>query len=235
MWPRQSRDGTNVTIDLPRGATAAQVDLVTRIRALQERLILRPSWNGVEIRTFLKGAGECAVACGDVAAGQKLLERAEGLFLQSLRTVNRNWYVAAMLVGVVLVGLVGFFVWHLAAEGTTPLAEQPTIIALFSFASMGSLTSVFIRLTSLDLKLELSRKFIIYLAIAKPFVAISFASVVYVILKNNLVSFGRWDASQQEAIRWVAAFLCGFSERFASDVLEKIAPLAAKGDGGRST
>ena len=221
LWSSR-RDGPRVELDTSNATTAQQLDLVTRVLALQERLVLRPSWNGTEIRVLLKGAGDCALIHNDVVTGQKLLERAEGLFLQSLRTVNRNWYFAAMVVGIALVGMVGWFIWKLAADGATPFAPPQTILAIFTFASMGSLTSVLIRLTSLDLKQELSRKFIIYLAIAKPFVAISFASVVYVILANDLVSFGHWSPDQQEAVRSVAAFLCGFSERFASDILDRV-------------
>jgi hypothetical protein len=203
--------------------------VVTRILALQERTILRPSWNNREIRVLLQGAGDCVAKANDVENAQKLLERAEGLFLQSMRTVNRNWYVAAMLAGIALVAALGWVVWTLAGhKDATPLAEQRTIVALFTFAAMGSMTSVLMRLTDLDLRFEVSRKFIIYLAIAKPFVAISFASVVYVILANGLVSFGKWDPGQQEAVRWVAAFLCGFSERFASDVLERVGLVSAK-------
>jgi hypothetical protein len=52
--------------------------------------------------------------------------------------------------------------------------------------------------------------------------------VIFVILNNNIVSIGT-DTTKLSMI-WVAAFLCGYSERFASDILDRV-PFAPGGNG----
>jgi len=225
---RQPKPDSRLTIELPQNASAEHIVLTTRVRALDERLCQRRSWSEKEIRVLLTGAADAALRGGDVKKGQELLSEAQAVFDQDLQTVNRNWYLFALVLGVILVALVSAIVVYLANRQIGNLAPASTILALFTFAGMGSVTSVLTRLTSLDLKAELSRKFVIYLAIAKPLVAVSFASVVYVILANHIVSIGQWSTDSQQAVYWVAAFLCGFSERFASDILGRALPSNGK-------
>jgi hypothetical protein len=221
---RELRQQDSVSTELPQSPSADQIVLATQIRALEERLARRHSASEKEIRVLLRGAADVATKTGDVEKGKELLRQAQAAFDQSLQTVNRNWYLFALLMGVVGVALVGAGVTWLTSSRFPGLASPDTILALFTFAGMGSVTSVLIRLTSLDLKAELSRKFVIYLAIAKPLVAVSFASIVYVILKNHIITFGQWSGESERAVFWVAAFLCGFSERFASDILGRAIP-----------
>lgn len=127
--------------------------------------------------------------------------------------------------GVAIIGAVLTHVVTLQIPELKNLTDSSTIASLFTFAAMGSVTSILTRLSSLDLREETSRKFVIYSAIARPFVAISFASVVYVILKYKIVAItlgGNTSKEVDDAVLWIAAFLCGFSERFASDILERV-------------
>jgi hypothetical protein len=222
-----------IKITLPANITAEQIVLVAKIRAQEERLYQRGSWSHNEIKVLLQGAADAAILGNNVKMGSELLHDANAVFLQTLQTANRNYYLAALIAGILVVAGIAWFVIYLANDKFGNLAEQSILISLFAFAGMGSITSALIGLPNLDLKNELSRKFVIYLAIAKPLIAISFASVVYVILKNNLVTIASnfdGDNGGKEAFLWVAAFLCGFSERFAVGILNQVSPNSASHD-----
>lgn len=222
LWKREDRDA-RLAIDLPPQPSADQIVLVTQIRALDERLQKRRLWAHREIRVLLAGAADTAIRGADVARAREMFAEAQAFFGQALQATNRNYYLGWMIMGVLIVATIGGVLFWAADRRFGNLAAPETIVSLFAFAGMGSVTSVLTRLTSLDLKSELSKKFVIYLAVAKPLVAISFASVVYVILKNDIVTIGQWQGHAREALYWVAAFLCGFSERFASDLLGRVA------------
>jgi hypothetical protein len=158
--------------------TTDQIILITQIRAVQERLLKRPSWSEKEISVLLSGATDAVIRGDKLEKAKELLLEAQAAFSQDLQIANRNWYLLALIGGVFIVALITIGLCHLVnmkMEAGKNLADIPTIVTLFTFAGMGSLTSVFTRLTNLDLKAELSRKFVIYQAIAKPLVAISFA------------------------------------------------------------
>lgn len=222
-----------IKITLPENVTAEQIVLVAKIRAQEERLYQRGSWSHNEIKVLLQGAADAAILGNNVKMGSELLHDANAVFLQTLQTSNRNYYLLALIVGIHVVAGIAYLVVFFAEKKFENLAEPSTLISLFAFAGMGSITSALIGLPSLDLKNELSRKFVIYLGVAKPLIAISFASVVYVILKNDLVTIAgnfHIDNGGKAAFLWVAAFLCGFSERFAVGILNQVSPNSASHD-----
>ena len=106
------------------------------------------------------------------------------------------------------------------------LAAPQMIIGLFAFAGIGSTASVLTRLSTMDLGNETSKGMLLLSGASKPLIAIAFACIVYIIMKHQLVaiSVGGSGKEAAEAAIWVAAFLCGFSERFASDIIAKFEP-----------
>ena len=202
--------------------TSEGIALLTKARALQERILRRRAWDQREAGEFLQGAVNCVTAVHDPKASQLLLDRAENVYLESILSVNRNYYVASVAIGAVVATSLGMGMWwalsHCAA---LHLPTADTTFKLLALATLGGVASVLIRLTSIDLKLERNRKFVFVLGIAKSVLAIALAIVIYIILSNHLVSLGRWKDGEERAVWLVAAFLCGFSERFASDILDK--------------
>ena len=104
------------------------------------------------------------------------------------------------------------------------LIEPNTLLIIILFASIGGLTSVITRISKIDLKEEISRIAVIVPGFSKPFVAAAFAIVVYFILQNKIVgiTIGAEAGSGGYGIFAVTSFLCGFSERFAGDIISRV-------------
>lgn len=84
----------------------------------------------------------------------------------------------------------------------------------------------------MDLKEETSKGMLLLSGASKPVIAIDFASIVYIVFKHQLVAVsigtpGSTQSGTADAAIWVAACFCGFSERFASDIIEKFEPKSA--------
>ena len=228
-WARKSEKGDEFlrSIESIECVTAEQKKLRGRIGALNEKLNWRLDRRETEIRILMWWASQVAVPCNDIEGAKELLAEAQSTFQNALQVANRNLYLKALLIGVLLVVLVSAGA-VLLAEWATLLTQDDVriIIPLFAFAGMGSVTSVLTRIRDIDFKDEGNKSFVRYMAVAKPLVAISFASVVYVILKYRIVSLGILpdDGAGREAVFLIAAFLSGFSERFATDILARAIP-----------
>ncbi len=216
---------SKITIALPLNATADQINIMTDIKALEQRLIKIPTWSENEIIILLNGAADAAIRGNNIVVARTMYDKAHELFHADAQTRNRNWYVTAMIIGVIVVAAICGIVTYLAYNKFGNLTNPNTIISIFTFAAMGSVTSILTRLSSLDLREETSRKYVIYSAISKPFVAISFACIIYLALKHKVINIQVGNSSSicgEDAMYWIAAFLCGFSERFASDFIDSV-------------
>jgi hypothetical protein len=80
------------------------------------------------------------------------------------------------------------------------------------------------RLPSIDLRQEPSDVMIILSGATKPIVAIIFAIVVFLILDLKVldIQFGSSTGPRSNGLYLVSSFLCGFSERFATDIISRI-------------
>jgi hypothetical protein len=65
----------------------------------------------------------------------------------------------------------------------------------------------------------------------RPFVSIILASVVFIILKNGVIPIRLGSMAEipaqastnfQPFVGYLASFLCGFSERFATDIIGRV-------------
>jgi hypothetical protein len=92
---------------------------------------------------------------------------------------------------------------------------------------MGSIASVLTRLSSLDLRQNARGQLVFISGIARPVIAIFLSIIVYMILDMGIidVQFGRDPSARRESLYLVTSFLCGFSERFAKDIIARV-PLA---------
>jgi uncharacterized membrane protein YdfJ with MMPL/SSD domain len=224
--------------DMPLGTSADIWVLKAEIDSLREQVRHRRPWTRKEVEGLLDAAEAAGIRDARVEAGRAIHATAMQRFVQDLRTKNRLMYAFGMLIGLLLIGTAAVPIVSVAGSGnaTTNLAEAATLVSLFTYAGLGSLTSFLTRLPSLDLSQETSRRLVFLSAASRPVVAISFASVVYLILRYRIVNLAVAGAApgspEDKALWWLGAFLCGFSERFASDLLGRV-PLLGSGDDGR--
>ena len=149
-----------------------------------------------------------------VAAAQ--VDAAEVAYRMYVDGRTRRNYVLSALVGVVvplgLLWLLQLFGWF------TDLIPHDVGYQVAIFATMGAVTSIMMRINNLDLTTHVTRVSVWISGAVRPFIAISTALVVYLIISKNLV--GSIESSSQNTIAIIAAFFCGFSERFAKDFLD---------------
>jgi hypothetical protein len=230
------------------------VAFFAEVEALHARTAYRNPGCRSEVTLLLQGAVKAAQStCGaeeveKIATARRLLQRAETMYYQEVQTKNRLVYVSGLILGVcgviltpiVLLWLVGMVVeslqdslphtWGahlhqglLGVKGALPLN---TVAPLIFFAGLGASASVLSRLKEIDLKDEPLKKMVLIAAAARPALAVIFASVIFVILSNDIIHFRLGAdtpaAAAKLALIWVAAFLCGYSERFATDILAHV-------------
>ncbi len=105
------------------------------------------------------------------------------------------------------------------------------------FATIGALTSIMTRINDLDLTSQVTRVSIWISGGVRPFVAIGVALVAYVMIDSGLVSIAP-QTLDPDRLAVIVAFLCGFSERFANEFLDRggalvpHGPDTTAGDGG---
>ena len=198
------------------------------MRFLEQRIVQRQLWSARSVREFLQGAVNVAVA-GEPARAREALAKATDIFESDVQTKNRLFYLVGAFLGSVMLAALAtgvlFLSKHTGWEGAKNLADEATVASLFMFAGMGSVASVLSRLETINLRKETRRQWVVVSAATRPLVAIAFASVAHVIITNKMVQFGSFETA---AVDWVAAFLCGFSERFGVDLLGSLSFVGSK-------
>jgi hypothetical protein len=213
-------------LDLPSLLTPEQIVFLAELRSLAKRVQKSRSAARQEVLLLLENAANAAVVLGDLDRGEAILGQAGAVYERALVAKNRLNYVLGMGIGLAALTILVLGTVGLAQYGLSIVIPGHTIVTLFAFAGLGSVTSVLIRLSTLDLKEETSRVSTMVSGASKPVVAIAFASIVYIVLKYKLiaVTIGTPEglsAEADEAAYWIAAFLCGFSERFGSDIISR--------------
>jgi hypothetical protein len=152
-----------------------------------------------------------------------LLDYAESVYFQHIQAKNRLKYLSGMLFGIVIILGLGFLLsWLFSSPSAViPSTMLPTILL---FAGMGSITSVLTRLSAIDLRDQTSHWMIIISGMARPVTGLFFALAVYLVLSLRIVDFhiGAGTDPTPPAMFLIAAFMSGFSERFAHDILAKV-------------
>jgi len=224
-WTRSRLDYVRVQLPATTGLSADQILLLGDIRAMEESVIQRRLWSARSIRELLQAAVDATVSGGDPEQARQAFDKAEKIFQDDVQTKNRMLYLLGTLLGGVAIAAIAWLVLEAAQRlGVQNLAEPDKLISLFTFAGMGSAASVLARLSTIDLKNELRKIWVVVSAGTRPLLSIALASVVYVILENDLVTITGFQgpSDQKNALLWTAAFLCGFSERFAMDILDRL-------------
>lgn len=159
----------------------------------------------------------------DTAEGRGILEEAARVYYQHNQTKNRIRYLLGAVTGIVAAAGLGAGSLLLARSLEQFITTQ-LLMLLFVFAGIGSLTSVLTRISSIDLKEETGSFSVFVSGFSRPMVAIFFALIVYLILDSKIldVKIGSPSEGKVGAIYLVTSFLCGFSERFAQDIISRV-------------
>lgn len=95
------------------------------------------------------------------------------------------------------------------------------------FGVLGSIVSIFFRLSEFESLTGRSRPFLMLTGAFLPIVGSVFAVVIYAMFQSGLfeLSFGEVSITSSPSVEvaMVLGFLCGFSERFARGMLERVA------------
>jgi hypothetical protein len=213
---------------LPEKLGPEQRDLRTQIIILKQRAdrqLTKDTCEWHQVLRLLANTLEC-IAAGDAAHGRSIFQEAESIYYRYNETKNRIRYLIGALIGIGIAAPLGWLLSELAA----PLIHvQGASILIFVFAGIGSLTSVLTRISSIDLREETSN-FSVYLSgFSRPLVATVLAVIVNVIVNGGIVDIklGSSGDGKSGAGCLVISFLCGFSERFAEDIIARV-PFASQ-------
>jgi hypothetical protein len=228
-----------VNFQVPDNPSLAQVDLAKDIVRIDHRSLhtLPPkSKERGEVRDLLVNV-VALLQSGQTEAGRSLLIHAEGVYLQHIQARNRLRYLLGMLAGVLTLSVFGVALQ--ASKALQQSVMPPHVLPLvLLFAGMGAMTSVLTRLSSIDLRDQTSIPMVFISGMARPVTAVFFALVVSLVLALRIVDIHVGVAGNEAvpaSLFLVAAFLCGFSERFAQDVLARVGGGAVRGRNTDST
>jgi hypothetical protein len=210
----------------PADPTPEDEALVVDVVALDHRSLRRlgvKSQERQEIKRLLWNAVNAAFNGGWTKEGRLLYEKAEQAYYDSIQIRNRLRYLSGMVIGTAFAGALGGVLAPLAPS-LEPYVPTKLLALLLVFAGLGSITSVLGRLSSLDLRQETSDLMLVISGATKPLVAIVLALVVFLILDLKIVEIhvGNSDGDKANGLYLISSFLCGFSERFASDIIARV-------------
>jgi hypothetical protein len=163
----------------------------------------------------------------DAAGARAILEDARQVYFLHNQSHNRIRYLMGAVAGTVVAALLGAALVLLSSKlgvAEVPLMRPHLLVLILVFAGIGSTTSILTRLASIDLRAETSIFSVYVSGFVRPFVAVSFAVVLYFILDTKMLDITIGTTAGDPGIYVVTSFLCGFSERFANDVISRISP-----------
>jgi hypothetical protein len=161
---------------------------------------------------------------GHLDASRSMLRQAYSVYRQHVQASNRLRYVVGVAAGVCVIMALASLPRLLGIEVHLAGAELfGNLLLVIAFAGEGAITSVLTRLSSLDLSQQTSKAMVVISGASRPVTAVCFAMVVFVIIHGGIIEFNIGSHKDPYLISLVAAFLCGFSERFAQDLLGRFA------------
>jgi hypothetical protein len=156
---------------------------------------------------------------GQIAQAKALLKEAENTCRLHRQSRIRELYLIGFMIGIIVTIAIGYMIVILL-NLLEPSFRINFLVIIFIFSGIGSIVSALTRLKSLDVR-EGSSDFDIMLSgSVRPIVGMFFSLIAYLILsvKAFKVSIGDSEANP-DFVFFLSAFLCGFSERFAHDIV----------------
>jgi hypothetical protein len=215
----------------PPDPTPEQDAFIADVASLDHRSLHRLSPKSTErqeVKRLLWNAVTAAFERGSIPQARLLYQKAEQAYYDHVQIRNRLRYLLGMAMGILVVAMLGGTLMLIAGY-LEPYVAPSLLLLILLFAGLGSVASVLSRLSSIDLRQEPSDVMIILSGATKPIVAIIFAIVVFLILDLKVldIQFGSSTGPRSNELYLVSSFLCGFSERFATDIISRI-PLGKK-------
>ncbi|MCE4547605.1 MULTISPECIES: hypothetical protein [unclassified Caballeronia] len=200
--------------------------LLIASRALLERIKARSPRRSLEIVILLLGVTRLAANGADPEQARKQYDKACSAFAHSAGSANQYFFFLGALGGAAVMML--FVMCVLLLQHSEPtriyllqLADSDMFVGVSFFALAGSLTSLLMRLRSIDLVEEDDLRMVAVTGALQPVVAMGFMSVAYAIIATNLIPLNLSGASKS-GMMFTIAFLCGFSEKFAPSLLDRV-------------
>jgi len=128
-------------------------------------------------------------------------------------------YVGGVLLGMVPMVVLAFLAWLLIANAKDFNSPAGIGLLCFSAGGVGAMVSVMSRMSTgrVQLDWEFGKDTLRTLGALRPFVGAVFGLITFLALKSGIVNLTAGDGSSYYYI--VFAFVAGFSERFAQDML----------------
>jgi hypothetical protein len=227
-WTQEDYENDLIrNVPLPAPLDNTQTAMVAEISLLDNRtcFILGPgSPERWEIKRLLINA-----CFSDVAARSRyFLERAAQVFHDYQESHHRRIYLIGVVFGItgplLLSEFLGFVRMRLGpVEISTGLGMDPsTLITLIVFAGLGTFCSVATRLSDMALAEQTDRRLLLISGAFRPITAQIFALALYKLVQLGLITISVKDGRQAD-LNAVIAFLSGFSERFAGELISRTA------------
>lgn len=221
--------------DVDSNCRVLLVDVKALVSRTQARLPARTN----EIVTLLDGAVDVAIENKDMLRAEALFRKAADAFALSAGSGNQAIFFCGAFIGafcmmILLIAALAVQEWSATTFFVQEMAEGPIVVGIIFFAVAGSLTSILVRLRKLDLSEEDDASMVFFTGAFQPIVAVGFTCAVYVILSSHLIPLD--TATNTEVLKgfeYLGAFLCGFSEKFAPALLDRVG--ATVNDGGRDS
>jgi hypothetical protein len=222
--PEQAAD--LVSFYLPENPTHGQESLTADVVALDHRSLRRlgaKSPERHEIKRLLCNAVIAAFSDGETNVGRLLYQKAEQTYYDHIQTHNRLRFLLGMVIGTTCASALGSVSSPLASF-LRPYVPAKLLGLFLVFSGLGIITSVPGRLSSLELRQESNDLMLLISVATKPLVAIVLAVVVFLALELKIVEIhvGDLEGDKANGLYLISAFLCGFSERFASDIIARV-------------
>ncbi len=210
----------------PPDPTPEQDSFIADVCSLDHRSLHRLSPKSRERQEVKRLLWNAVTACFErdsISQGRLLYEKAEQAYYDYVQIRNRLRYLFGMIIGILFAAALGGALMAIA-DYLDPYVAPNLLLLILLFAGLGSVASVLSRLSSIDLRQEPSDFMIILSGVTKPLVAIIFAIVVFLILDLKIldIQFGSSSDTKNDGIYLVSSFLCGFSERFATDIISRV-------------
>jgi hypothetical protein len=201
------------------------------LRDTSRRLAIQSIFNVV---SFVLGFAETERARNDRAIADVAhttrahLKEIEKYYRKAAARSGQIVYVGGVLLGMVPMVLLGFLAWLLIANAKDFNSPAGIGLLCFCVGAVGAMVSVMSRMSTGRVRVdwEFGKDTLRTLGALRPFVGAVFGLMTYLALKSGVVNLTTGDGTSYYYI--VFAFVSGFSERFAQDML-----LGSTGDDAR--
>jgi hypothetical protein len=159
---------------------------------------------------------------GHILQAKALLKDAENTCRLHRQSIIRQQYLIGFMLGILVATVIGYILIFLLTR-LQPELPINLLFSIFLFAGMGSMVSALTRLNSLSLRDDSNDFDIMLSGSIRPVVGVLVSLVAFLLLSIKAFKITIGDGeTHQEFVFLLAAFLCGFSERFANDIVAHV-------------